>query len=416
MSKTRVGQFVAYWEIFKKVTRYYCSILDIYVCFLGIFFANTMAMGLEKCLFIFIVFLNISAWGEISVRKIASPFFYKYSKGTKVNYLLGTVHAGVRVEELPNEILVQLKSSKFVVFESDTESAREDKEFESNAERFSKLPKGVSAENFLTPQGQKKLKELFSEDSYKYELPHLQPWVIRYLLIEVGKSRLKREGSLADLEYKNGIDSKLLAISKANNLPVEYLEDYKDKPMEWVNEFTFEDLEKLLKYPDPVGHILTCFQMAITGYRFGDWNLLKRYQKNCNTERERNSNDQRSKLWQPKLMELSNKGGGFIVVGSAHLIGNNGIIEFLTEQGYTVEGVEFYKKDRIEKALEPLKHVKRYSDRNFHMDIIEKYTLEREIKKQREIEKSFNEWNERRIERLKDSDDYLYRWSEAKKK
>jgi len=73
------------------------------------------------------------------------------------------------------------------------------------------------------------------------------------------------------------------------------------------------------------------------------------------------------------------------------------------------------KKDRIEKALEPLKHVKRYSDRNFHMDIIEKYTLEREIKKQREIEKSFNEWNERRIERLKDSDDYLYRWSEAKK-
>ena len=76
---------------------------------------------------------------------------------------------------------------------------------------------------------------------------------------------------------------------------------------------------------------------------------------------------------------------------------------------------ENYETDRIDKSLEPVKYVKIYSDRKFHRDIIEKYTHEREIQKQREIERSFNEWNKRRIERLKDSDDYLYRWSEAKR-
>jgi hypothetical protein len=58
---------------------------------------------------------------------------------------------------------------------------------------------------------------------------------------------------------------------------------------------------------------------------------------------------------------------------------------------------------------------KTYCDRNFHRDIIEKYTLEKELKKMREIEKSFNEWNERRIERLKESYDYNYIWDEDKR-
>ncbi|MCB9024752.1 MAG: TraB/GumN family protein [Bdellovibrionaceae bacterium] len=159
------------------------------------------------------------------------------------------------------------------------------------------------------------------------------------------KKRLEERNSLFDMDYEKGLDARFLEFSKSHKISIEYLEKVESKPEEWLKQFSYQDLEKLLAYPDPVGRIIYCFQSAMSGYRSGVLNQLDDYQKNCMTTYDRVSIDERSKQWQAKLQRLSQKGEGFIVVGVAHLVGENGLLNWFSEKGYDVERVSFYKEE-----------------------------------------------------------------------
>lgn len=49
--------------------------------------------------------------------------------------------------------------------------------------------------------------------------------------------------------------------------------------------------------------------------------------------------DKRNNKWIPKLQELMKNKSCFIAVGSGHLVGQNGLIQLLKNQGYTVEPI-----------------------------------------------------------------------------
>lgn len=49
--------------------------------------------------------------------------------------------------------------------------------------------------------------------------------------------------------------------------------------------------------------------------------------------------DKRNKSWIPKLQAQLDKGGAFIAVGALHLPGNDGLIELLRKEGYTLKPV-----------------------------------------------------------------------------
>ncbi len=48
----------------------------------------------------------------------------------------------------------------------------------------------------------------------------------------------------------------------------------------------------------------------------------------------------RNKRWAERLPQLMNKNSVFVAVGAAHLAGNNGVLQLLRQQGYTVEPVK----------------------------------------------------------------------------
>jgi uncharacterized protein YbaP (TraB family) len=49
--------------------------------------------------------------------------------------------------------------------------------------------------------------------------------------------------------------------------------------------------------------------------------------------------DKRNNNWIPKLVDLFSKKSCFVAVGAGHLAGENGLINLLKKQGYTVEPI-----------------------------------------------------------------------------
>jgi uncharacterized protein YbaP (TraB family) len=49
--------------------------------------------------------------------------------------------------------------------------------------------------------------------------------------------------------------------------------------------------------------------------------------------------EQRNKNWIHRLIELFNEKSTFVAVGAAHLAGENGVLQLLRNQGYTVTSV-----------------------------------------------------------------------------
>ena len=269
--------------------------------------------------------------------KQPKPFLYEVEKDGKVSHILGSMHAGIPLSTFPDSIFQLSVGASNLAFEADPDEFKS--KYSKDIQAAALYPKGQSLEQELSPKSISKLKELFGEKVFA-QLNKYKPWAVANELSQVSLRSLKNGDSTSTLWDANyGVDMTLLRYSKTNRKSISYLDDLSKKVKAFEQDTSAADLDKLLSYPDPIGHISSCALMAQRAYLAGSEEGFKAYNKSCETQSFLARLQERTVSWIPKMEPLLKNGNAFIVVGADHMNGPNGLETLLKAKGYSVKRI-----------------------------------------------------------------------------
>ena len=264
------------------------------------------------------------AAGHVCVWKVTAP-----NGGTL--YLGGSIHALRSVDyPLPAAYNRAFEASDRLVFEVDEKAMRgASKEFE----KVARYPKGDSLKNHVDPRTYDYLRRFFGilkvpEEKFAF----FRPWALAMML---------QAPQLHGLSYDLGVEGFLERRAHANSKPVSGLESAKEsmEVFSGLNERQSEAVLLLTFIPQQedsaAGASLT------EAWRRGDAEKLQRLMRASLADFPAFADrilDARNRNWIPKIERALHSGHTcFVVVGSAHMGGPNGLLALLRGRGYQIE-------------------------------------------------------------------------------
>jgi uncharacterized protein len=247
-------------------------------------------------------------------------------------YLLGSIHMLSRGSyPLDARVEKAYASCSKVVFEADVDEAGTEKVQKAMLRRGT-YPKGQSIRKNLSAKTyvelQEKCKSL-SLDGSRFD--QVKPWLVSVILASINLKQLgysPQDGIDAYFLRKAGIDDKktifLESAGNQINLVAQTLSGKQEELLKQTLEEldvvrqNSSDLEKAWRRGDAV-RVEEITRMSLKGY----------------PEIEKKLFTERNAAWVSKIDKLLfEKEDVFIIVGAAHLVGNNGVLELLTQKGY----------------------------------------------------------------------------------
>jgi uncharacterized protein YbaP (TraB family) len=277
---------------------------------------------------------------DSSTETTSKSFLWEVTSDSTTVYLLGSVHvAKADLYPLNRAIEDAYDDSRYVVVEVDVSSTGL---FES-AELLMEIgmyPPGEDLQNNIPADLYSRLTarllELDSAGFFRYTKDAYEPWVVYTMLAELEYMELGYEAEYGidmhflDKAVKDGkdvleLESMEFQLEVLDSLPHELqvllLEDAVDNPV------TEEEMERLFEIWR-TGDAVEMEQMV-----FGDVEEYPRFQL-INEKLI----DERNYLMVDKIESyLGDNEVYFVIVGAAHLVGENGIVNLLIEAGYHVE-------------------------------------------------------------------------------
>jgi uncharacterized protein len=255
------------------------------------------------------------------------PLLFSLSSGTATNFVFGTMHAGVDVEkDLDPVVLRSLDASSSAAFELDT-----DKIDPMAAAALMMLPPGKSAKDGLTSAQWRTLTDkvaglLMPESS----LEVMKPWALGALYVQ----KL--------LPATEPMDKELLERARAQKKKLIFLETMEEQMKILDKAFDQRVLVDMLN--DPADTERTTLGLA-AAYRAGELAPFERLAFDPDDMKKHPAMFdlvlfKRNDAWIPKLKSPLERGGVFVAVGAAHVVGDRGIVKLLEQQGFTVMRVE----------------------------------------------------------------------------
>ena len=253
-----------------------------------------------------------------------TPLMYQLCDDDSCIYLLGSIHLGdSRVTKFNNVILDAYNQSDSLAVELDMSSVSFDvNEFVSDTSIENIISKDLNDKliNFSTNH------PLFSYESLKYaKLGYLYDYLSLLPYLELGY-------------IQEGVDSYFVSLAHKQKKEVISLETYEEQLsllLDYSNDFYAKQMEKIINDYDSFKELSISLYDA---YLKGNKNELKKLidEDNENLETEEKMNylkavyDDRNIYMASRVEEfLNNNNKVFMVVGSAHVIGNNGIIDLI---------------------------------------------------------------------------------------
>jgi uncharacterized protein YbaP (TraB family) len=199
----------------------------------------------------------------------------------------------------------------------------------------SRLPDGQTLADVLSPETMALFKTFTADLGPAAEtLFRFKPWMLATVIegLELQK---------AGFDPNLGLDKHFFDLAKKSGKPVKGLETadfqislFDRMPMDHQDRFLAETLKQLATEKANVTTLADA-------WRFGDARTIERIVltdlKSDPALYQRLLVD-RNKRWLPQLEELfARPGRSFVVVGAAHLVGPDGLLEMLKARGYTVE-------------------------------------------------------------------------------
>jgi uncharacterized protein len=258
--------------------------------------------------------------------------FYKVEKDNQTVYLLGSIHIGDQsLYPLNDQINIAFEEADHLAVEVDIENLDE-MEFSQTV-----MQQGMYQDGTV-------LSDVVEEDVFNETLEHLsalgmneeiveqfQPWFVTTILSEVAL-----QGTALTGEF--GIDKHFIDRAKEKNLPIINLESVESQLASISSvpeDEQIESLEYTLESIDVYEEELTQLMHI---WRSGNTDVFAQLR-----ETDQGSNqlalNERDLLMTGKIEDFLNAGDGetyFVVVGAAHLAGDNSIIDLLQTRGYSV--------------------------------------------------------------------------------
>ncbi len=247
-------------------------------------------------------------------------------------YLLGSVHMLKPADSaLPAEALQAYAESKVLVMELELNDLGADDLLGSSAQ-LATLPEGQSLPGVLGPELNAQLdSRLEAEGLDPQILSHSQPWFAALMLeqLELAKS---------GFEPGAGVDEQFAQRAQADHKPIIGLETI-DQQLGIFAQLSLEQQRQYLR---------TTLQQSTTdasetqeivhAWQHGDTAELERMMRRDSSESPelyRLLTSERNRKWLPRIIELLHADDDcLVIVGALHLVGRDGIVDLLRQQGY----------------------------------------------------------------------------------
>ena len=293
---------------------------------------------------------------EKTLANYSKPLLYKVTKedsDTKI-YLFGSIHlAADDAYPLPNEVINAYNNSDYLAVEFDLVSFNKDFEAQMDMVAQMLLKDNLTIKDVITEETYNLLIDYLEENnSYMNLYEYYQPAFFYSLVSNVAYEK-------TGLNTNNGIDKYFLDLALEQNKKIIEMESA-DYQTEMLLSFPNALYDLLIKYS--IKHEEQLIKETNDLYKAwlkGDVNTLNRLlteeiDKDLISELSDNENeltlidDYNQKLVTQRNNEMTEKTkkyfnedkNVFVVVGLAHIIGEDGIAHQLKEQGYKVEQIE----------------------------------------------------------------------------
>jgi uncharacterized protein len=271
--------------------------------------------------------------GQVNAQE--KSFLWKVSSDQSSLYILGSIHL-LNKESYPLKKSIEdaFEQSKKLVLEIDLPRA--------NAEKMQQLvlQKSVSRDGTALHQNvssdtydrvARRAKELGIDIRI---LSPLKPWVVAMTMAAV---KLQTLG----FDPKLGIDRHFAERAKQADKPTDGLETAEFQ-LNLFDQFSPREQELLLRQSmNEMDHVERNVSEIVQAWKGGDIGAVEKHLltgMRDHPEIHRKVIDDRNRRWLPQIENLLARGeNALVVVGAAHLVGKNGVIELLKSRGYSVE-------------------------------------------------------------------------------
>jgi uncharacterized protein YbaP (TraB family) len=267
--------------------------------------------------------------------KTKGSFLWAVENGTNTVYLLGSIHFLTRESyPLAGEIENAYRDSEKVVFETDINGFN-DPTFQSKMLNLGTIPEGKTLQQYVSKQTYSSLKKRAD----RLGLPmgvfdRFKPWLCGLTLTAMEVQRL-------GLDPNYGIDVHFFNKTKKEGKQMLFLESVDDQ-LRLFSEMSKEQEEAFL------GQTLKDLELIekrlsemITAWTNGDADGLESIVEISFKEHPEAYETmlvQRNKNWVAQIEDLMKQdGNALVIVGAAHLVGHENVLELLRSKGYEIQ-------------------------------------------------------------------------------
>lgn len=284
-------------------------------------------MRLKRLYPILFLIVALLVTKSVTANVVDKPYLYKVSRqGIEPSYILGSIHIGVGLQNLPNWVQTLHSNASMHVYEF------LEKDF---MKTYAELKKAHNP-NHLSEiirekqeQGQKPVKYNRKQVATLMKLGVPEPF-IDYL--EDSNCLLAMFAKYIFQEQFKSIDFELMETTIKTNTP--YLNLDTDELFEKAASLsTFHECKVSKDLQESPELIIDFVNSIIDDYFAGNIDLEAPYDENDIDAYLRN------KAWIPKLIPVLEKGNAFITFGHGHLGTDQGVIHLLRQEGYKFERV-----------------------------------------------------------------------------
>ena len=278
-------------------------------------------------------FLSAAWAGQLRAQE--KSFLWKVDSDQNSLYILGSIHLlNKEAYPLKQSIENAFEQTKKLVLEIDLRSA--------NSEKVQQLmlQKGASTDGSALHQNV--TKETYESVATRAKelgidirlLNSFKPWIVATTMAAM---KLQKLG----FDPKLGIDRYFAERAIQSNKPMSGLETAEFQ-LDLFDQFSAKEQELLLRQSmNEMDHLERNVTEMVRAWKSGDVGSLERHLlagMRDYPEIHRKVIDDRNRRWLPQIEGLLSRGeNALIVVGAAHLVGNNGVIQLLKDRGYRVE-------------------------------------------------------------------------------
>jgi len=273
------------------------------------------------------LFLSSSVWGKSTLWKVTSK--------TGTLYLQGSVHM-LKAADYPLDPAIETAYAKSstVFFEVDFGKMNEISTQQLLLKK-ALLPTGKTLQGSLDAATFKRLEKATQKAGLPLKSMNVfKPWfvILGVVVIETQKLGFSPEKGLDNYFFKKAIaDKKKIIPLETIQFQLGLFDELsKENPNIFVN-YSLDDLE----------HLSTDMEKIRSSWKSGDFNALEKVVTesiNKYPDFKKRFLTDRNKQWKKVLLtQLKTSETAIVIVGAAHLVGKEGLVELLKAQGYTVE-------------------------------------------------------------------------------